>query len=96
MTPVVWTPAALRDVTRLHAFLASKSPSAARRAARAIRAGAAALRDHPQLGRPVREMPPEFRERPVPFGSGGYIILYRYDGQQATILAVRHSSEAGY
>ncbi|MGJ5208047.1 type II toxin-antitoxin system RelE/ParE family toxin [Bradyrhizobium sp. HKCCYLR20261] len=96
MTKVVWTPAALRDVRRLHAFLVSKSPAAAQRAARAIRAGTAALRDHPQLGRQVKEMPPEFRERHVPFGNSGYVILYRYDGQQATILAVRHSREAGY
>ncbi|MGJ5175672.1 type II toxin-antitoxin system RelE/ParE family toxin [Bradyrhizobium oligotrophicum] len=96
MTPVVWTRPALRDVARLHACLAAKSPNAAQRAASAIRAAAAALREHPQLGHPVKEMPSEFRERHVPFGRAGYLILYRYDGGQATILAVRHSREAGY
>ena len=49
MTRVIWTPPALRDVARLHAFR-----------------------------------------------NGGYVVLYRYDGGQVVILAVRHGKEAGY
>ena len=96
MTPLIWTPAALRDVVRLQAFLAPKNREAARRAASAIRQGVRSLRAHPEVGRPVDEMPPEFRERFVRFGNGGYVVLYRYDGGQVAILAVRHAREAGY
>jgi plasmid stabilization system protein ParE len=96
MTPVIWTAAALRDVARLHAFLAPKNREVAQRAIRAIRQGVRSLGTHPELGRPVEEMPPEFRERFVPFGRSGYVMLYRYDGSQVAILAVRHSREAGY
>jgi hypothetical protein len=41
-------------------------------------------------------MPPEYRERLIPFGSGAYLALYRYDGGTVTILAIRHGREAGY
>ena len=96
MTSVIRTPAALRDVPRLHVFLASKNREAARRAIRAIRHGVKALRTHPEIGLPVDEMPPEFREQFVRFGGSGYVVLYRYDGSQVAILAVRHGREAGY
>jgi plasmid stabilization system protein ParE len=80
----------------LHAFLAPKNRDAARRAARAIRQGVKLLAMHPEIGRPVEEMPPEFREWFVRFGDGGYVTLYRYDGELVAILAVRHGKEAGY
>jgi plasmid stabilization system protein ParE len=63
---------------------------------RAIRQGVKTLAIHPEIGRPVDEMPPEFRERFVPFGQSGYLALYRYDGKTVAILAVRHGREAGY
>ena len=91
MPRLIWTPAALREVVRLHAFLASKNRAAARRAVRAIRQGA-----HPEIGRPVEEMPSEFRENVIHFGDSGYIALYRYDGLTVVILAVRHGKELGY
>jgi plasmid stabilization system protein ParE len=62
MPRVIWTPPALRDVARLHGFLAPKNRDAARRAVRAIRQGVKTLAAHPEIGRPVDEMPPEFRE----------------------------------
>lgn len=96
MARLIWTPPALRDVARLHAFLASKNPEAARRAVRAIREGVKALGTHPEIGRPVEELPPEFREWWIPFGESGYVALYRYDGERVAILAVRHGKEAGY
>jgi plasmid stabilization system protein ParE len=93
---VIWTPRSLDDVARLHGFLAPKNREAARRAVRAIRQGVKALATHPEIGRPVDEMPPEFREWLIPFGAGGYLVLYRYDGALVAILAVRHGREAGY
>ena len=96
MPPLKWSQPALRDVARLHAFLAPKSPDAARRAVKAIRQGVKALGKHPQMGRPVDELPPEFREWVIEFGHGAYVALYHYDGKQVVILAVRHGREAGY
>jgi len=96
MPRLIWSPAALRDVSRLYSFLAPKNPSAARRAAATIRQGVKILQDHPEIGRPVDEMPPEFRELPIGLGAGGYLAHYRYDGRGVVILAVRHGREAGY
>ncbi len=96
MPHLIWTPPALRDIARLHAFLASKSPEAANRAVKAIRHGVKILGQHPEIGRPIEEMLPEFREWVIEFGQGAYVTLYRYDGKQIVILAVRHGREASY
>ncbi len=84
------------DVARLHQFLAPKSPDAAKRAVKAIRQAVKALSNHPQMGRPVEDLAPEFREWVVEFGQSAYVALYHYDGKQVVILAVRHAREAGY
>jgi plasmid stabilization system protein ParE len=96
MPRLKWSQPALLDVARLHNFLAPKSQDAARRAIKAIRQGVTALAKHPEMGRPVEEMPPEFREWVMEVGSGAYIALYHYDGKEVVILAVRHGREAGY
>jgi len=96
MPQLIWSAAALRDVDRLHRFLADKNPDAARRAAKAIREGMQILHDQPGAGRPVADMEPEFREWFIAFGDSGYVSLYRFDGETAVILAVRHQREAGY
>lgn len=95
MPRLIWTPPPLRDVARLHGFLAAKNRDAARRAVGAIRHDVKALAAHPEIGRPVEEMPPEFREWFIPFGASAYVALYRYDGDLVAILAVRHGREAG-
>jgi len=69
---------------------------AARRAVKAIRTGVRILARQPEAGRPVEDMDPNFREWPIDFGSHGYIVLYRFDGKTAAILAVRHQRDAGY
>jgi plasmid stabilization system protein ParE len=91
-----WSQPALLDVARLHDFLAPKSRDAAKRAVKAIRQGMKALGKHPQIGRPAEEMPPEFREWVIPFGSTAYVAMYHYDGKPVVVLAVRHGREAGY
>jgi plasmid stabilization system protein ParE len=83
-------------VARLHRFLAPKSREAAQRAVKTIRQGVKALRRRPQIGRPVEELTPELREWVIEYGQGAYVALYRYDGEQVVILAVRHGCEAGY
>ncbi|HWK47710.1 MAG TPA: type II toxin-antitoxin system RelE/ParE family toxin [Stellaceae bacterium] len=96
MPRLIWSPPALRDVARLHAFLKPKNRDAAARAVRAMRHGIRLLAAHPEAGRPAEDMPSEFREWPIDFGGGGYITLYRYDGSDVVILAIRHAKEAGY
>jgi len=96
MPRLKWSRSAVLDVARLRGFLAPKSRDAARRAVETIRQGVKALGKHPQIGRPVEELPPEFREWVIEFGQGAYVALYRYDGKQVVILAVRHGRESGY
>lgn len=96
MPHLKWSQAALLDIARLHSFLAPKSEDAAKRAVKAIRQGIKTLGRHPEIGRPAEDMPPEFREWVIPFGSGAYIVRYRYDGKEVVILAIRHGREAGY
>jgi plasmid stabilization system protein ParE len=96
MPRLTWSQPALHDVVRLHDFLAPKSRDAAKRAVKALRQGMKALAKHPEIGRPVEDLAPEFREWIIPFGSSAYVTLYHYDGKQVVILAVRHGREAGY
>lgn len=84
-----WSPPALLDVARFHAFLAPKSRKAAQEAVKVIRQGVKALSKHPEIGRPVEELPPEFREWVIEFGQGAYIALYHFDGKETVILAVQ-------
>jgi len=93
---LIWSPPALDDVQRLYRFLAMKDGDAARRAIKTIRAGVKILAHQPEAGRPVEDMDPVFRECLIDFGSSDYIALYCFDGETATILAVRHQKEAGY
>lgn len=96
MPRLIWSTAALVSVQRLYRFLAAANPTAAQRAVQAIRAGVSILAAHPQVGRVVDDMDEAFRDWPVDFGNSGYVVRYRFDGEQVTILAVRHQREAGF
>lgn len=91
-----WTPQSIRDIVRIYDFLSPKSRDAAKRAVKTIRQGLKLLGKFPEMGRPVEELPEEFRERVIDFGSGAYVVLYRYYGNEVVILAIRHGREAGY
>ena len=96
MARLVWTSRALHDVSRLYDFLAAKNPDAARRAANSIFERINPLAAHPGIGRPFEDT--ELRELFIPFGSGGYVVLYRHDSdsQSIVVLAIRHSREIGF
>lgn len=96
MPRLIWTASALDDVDRLHRWLKPKDANAARRAVAAIREGAKILAETPHIGRPAEDMDPEYRENLIDFGNSGYVVLYRFDGETVTLLAVRHQKEAGY
>ena len=96
MPRLIWTPQALADVQRLYRFLASKNIDAARRAVQAIRQGVKVLILQPGVGRPIDDLPVEFREWLIDFGDSGYVARYRLDTDVIVVLAVRHQKEAGF
>ena len=96
MSRLIWSEPALARVQRLYRFLAAKNPAAAQRAVRAIREGVSILAAHPQVGRIVEDMDEAFRDWPIHFGDSGYVVRYRLDGDQVTILTVRHQREAAF
>lgn len=96
MPQVIFAPAAIRGIQRLREFLRPKNADAARRAGEAIMQGVRILGAQPRIGRPVDDLPDEYREWLIDFGDSGYVARYRIDGDIVTILAVRHQKEVGY
>lgn len=96
MPQVIYAHSAIRDLQRLREFLRPKNPVAAKRAAETIIKAVQVLGRQPQIGRPVEDMPEDYREWPINFGDSGYVARYRFDGEAVTILAVRHQKEVGY
>ena len=96
MPRLIWSPQALRDVQRLHRFLAPKNMDAAKRAVGLIRKGIKIIELQPGIGRPIADMEPEYREWLIEFSASGYVAKYRLEGDMAVVLAVRHQKEAGY
>ena len=96
MPSVKFTPGALRDLARLRAFLQHKKPIASQRAASTIIQAVQILEQHPQIGRPVDDMEPEYRELIIGFGHYEYVALYHLDGDEVIVVAIRHQLEAGY
>ena len=93
---MIFAPAAIRDLERLHEFLRPKNPpQAAERAAKAIIQGVQALGELPHIGRPVDKMPEAFRDWLIDFGDSDYVARYRHDGNTVVVLATRHQKEAG-
>ena len=81
---------------RLYRFLAQKNIDAAKRAVKSIRDGVKVIALQPGIGRPAHDMELEYREWMIDFSNSGYVALYRYDGETAVILAVRHQRELDY
>jgi plasmid stabilization system protein ParE len=50
----------------------------------------------PGMGRPIEDLPVEFREWLIDFGDSGYVARYRLDIDVIVVLAVRHQREAGF
>lgn len=84
-----FTHSATRDLTRLRAFIAEKDPQAALRVSRRLGRAVRHLRDHPELGKPLEELP-EVRE----LVAGDYIVRYTIDEETVSILRIWHSREA--
>jgi plasmid stabilization system protein ParE len=93
MPSLKWSKEAAADIQRLYRFLVDVNPDAAKRAATTIKDGIKKLRQFPEIGRPVESEPSEFRDWLIPFGGGGYVARYHFDGKIVTIVLVRHQRE---
>lgn len=93
---VHWTDTAADGLERAYLFLAEKSEEAAVAAIKAMREQALLLEQFPNAGRPTEDLEPEHRELLVPFGSAGYVLLYRVENSSVYILDVRHQKEVEY
>ena len=96
MPQVIFAPTAILDLQRLREFLRPKNPAAAQRSAETILKAVQMLGLQPHIGRPIEDMPEDYREWPIDFGDSGYVARYRFEGEAVIILAVRHQKEAGY
>lgn len=92
MATLRFTPAALRDLERLAAFLRDADPAAATHAASLILEGLKVLATHPLIGRPIEA---NRRELLVFRGRAGYVAQYAFlpAKDEVVLLAVRHQRE---
>jgi plasmid stabilization system protein ParE len=96
MAKIVWTARARNDLLRLRSFLAAQNAEASNRAIIVIRTALQTLREQPQSGTIVEWLPDGYREWYIRFGGSGYVVLYRYLGEEIVIQAIRHGRESGY
>ena len=93
MPRLIWTQPALRDLNRLHEFLAAHDRKIANRAVEAIRLGVKPLKSYPRLGRLLEDADNEARQWYVGFGQSGYVIPHQVELTAIYIIGVRHSRE---
>ncbi|MGM4879061.1 type II toxin-antitoxin system RelE/ParE family toxin [Rhizobium leguminosarum] len=85
------------DLDRLADFLIERDPDLAERAINAIPKALMILQDFPLMARRASADDPLLRELVVPFGSAGYVILFKVMSETSVIvLAVRHHREEDY
>ena len=90
MHRVVFSARANTDLDRLHAFIAVKSPRAARCAVERIIEGIDLLSLFPQSGTLVRG---NIRNFTIRFGRSGYIVRYELQGEDVLITRIWHGKE---
>lgn len=91
---LTFLPEAVDDIERLHRFLDDKNPRSAQKAMLAIDEGIEILLDSPLIGVKM-ESRPDYRQLFVPFGKNAYVLRYRVDEENDTLVVVRiwHSRE---
>jgi plasmid stabilization system protein ParE len=91
------TAKARQDLRRLYAYMLDWDEEAAARALGAITASMTVLETFPFSCRKAAGGNPLLRELVVPFGSSGYVVLFRIDGSDSvTVAAIRHQREEDY
>lgn len=92
---IEWLESAIYDLQRLRDFIVPHNREAAQRAFKIIRAAVVPLEMNPRIGKPVEDLP-DYHDLIIPFGSSGYVLRYRIQGDTIFIIAVKHGKEAGY
>lgn len=95
MREIVWLDSAVNDVVRLREFIAKENPTAAKKAAKAIKDAAKRLMEAPSIGKPVNDLP-QYRDLLTRFGAGGYMLRYRVHTETIYIVHIRHYREADF
>jgi plasmid stabilization system protein ParE len=80
---------AIHDLVRLREFIAQHSPNAAERISKRLRGAILELVKHPQIGRPVPDLPGEVRE--LIFGK--YVVRCEVRSRELFVLRIWHSKE---
>jgi len=89
-----YTPQAVGDLQRLHDFVASKNPLAARKIAVEIQEAANRLKVFPKIGLPVSASPDPHSLRDLYIGS--YTIRYQIESPELIyVLRIWHNKEVG-
>lgn len=83
-------PAARRDIKRLAAFLAEAPPEISEELIRRLEARIDWLTRFPFLGRPLRS---GLRESSVRYGKSVYVLRYKVDDNQISIVRIWHARE---
>lgn len=96
MPQIIFSPSAIADLQRLREFLQPKNPVATSRAAQAITKGLQALGTLPHIGRPIDDLPGEYRDWLIDFGDSGYVARYCIADGAVVVLAIRHQKEVGF
>lgn len=95
MREIVWLDSAVDDMVRLREFIAKENPTAAKKAAEAIKSAAKLLMETPAIGKPVPDLSP-YRDLLTRFGAGGYVIRYRLHAETIYIVHIRHYREIDF
>jgi plasmid stabilization system protein ParE len=92
-----YTDEALEDFDRLYDYLIAYDLDLADRAYGEIVNAIKLLETFPFSCRKAAGGNPLMRELVVPFGSSGYVVLFRIDGSDSvTVAAIRHQREEDY
>ena len=92
---VVWLESAVDDLVRLREFIAKHNPVAAKKAAQKIITAAKTLEEHPELGKPAKDLP-LYRDLGIKFGLRGYVLRYRIHENILYVVHLRHYQESGF
>jgi plasmid stabilization system protein ParE len=85
------------DLEELHESPVVRNLQAAARAGEALHAALDVLKRFPYACRKSETVnDPSLRELLVPFGGGGYVVLFRIALETVTIIAARHQREDDY
>ena len=92
---VVWLDSAVNDLVRLREFIAKHNPTAAQKAAEKIITAAKMLEEHPEMGKPAKDLP-MYRDLGIKFGLRGYVIRHRIYEEILYVVHLRHYQESGF